>query len=114
MILLIMSFNMRRIIGEYTQNNNWQATSYHKMKVMGYWAILLVLIHTFFQIGYDCIWVLIAKKPVTIDQAYLFRRFCAIILTESPAFWVLALSIFLLAELLKVTNQVKAENEAFI
>jgi hypothetical protein len=114
LILLMMSFYMRKIIQSYTLNNSWQPANYSKMKTMGYLAILLVGIHTCFQIGYDCVWVQLSKNPVPISGLYIFRRFYAIILTESPAIWVLALSIFLFAELLKSAHQVKAENESFI
>ncbi|WP_158825702.1 hypothetical protein [Mucilaginibacter lacusdianchii] len=114
LILLNMSFYMRKMVRSYTVSNQWQEANYAKMKSVGYWAIILVLIQTFYRIGYDCVWVLVSKSPVKINMLYLFKRFCSIILTESPVLWVLALSIFLFAELLKMAHEVKAENEAFI
>ncbi|MBS7566272.1 hypothetical protein KHS38_17825 [Mucilaginibacter sp. Bleaf8] len=112
--LLSMSFHMRRMVKGYTTDNNWPETNYRSMKRMGYLALLLVFMHTLFQIGYDYISALLSKQADPLNGLFIFRRFYAILFTESPIVWVLALTIFLFAELLKTAHFIKAENESII
>jgi len=113
-LLLTMSFYMRRIILAFGGPDGWQESNYRKMKLMGYLAIALVLVNAAFQVGYEMMWKVLTHSNVATDGLYSFRRFYAVLFTESPAMWVLALSIFLFAELVKTAHRVKAENESFI
>ncbi|QKJ32193.1 hypothetical protein HQ865_21315 [Mucilaginibacter mali] len=111
-ILLVMGLYMRRVVLSYTAKQPWDEKNYLKMKRMGYLA--LVLVNAAFQAGYEQMWKVLTHSIVPVDGLYSFRRFYGILFTESPAMWVLALSIFLFAELIKAAHQVKAENESFI
>lgn len=113
-ILVIMGLYMRKIVLSYTQKQSWDERNYLKMKRMGYLALVLVLVNAAFQAGYEQMWKILTHSPVQTDGLYTFRRFYGVLFTESPAMWVLALSIFLFAELVKAAHQVKAENESFI
>lgn len=113
-ILLVMGLYMRKVVLSYTQKQPWDENNYVKMKRMGYLALILVVINAAFQAGYEQMWKVLTHSTVPVDGLYSFRRFYSILFTESPAMWVLALSIFLFAELVKAAHQVKAENESFI
>ena len=106
-ILLMMSLSLWKIVKTYTQNNKWQPQYYQKVRQLGYCAIALTIIYSFFQIGLQ---TLFFQRPANSLIVTDFMR----VLTDSPTSWVLSLSIFLFAELLQVANQVKAENESFI
>lgn len=113
-ILITMSLSLWKIVQAYTIENKWQPQYYQKVRQIGYWAIALTLLNSLFQFGYEKLWL--TMNPINIHHSVLFsiQRFYAIVLMESPAMWVLTLSIFLFAELLKVANEFKAENESII
>lgn len=113
-ILLLMSLNLWKIVKSYTSKSQWQPLYYQKVRQIGYWAIAITLLNTFFQLGYETLWANLTHAKVDHSTIFLIRRFYAILLMESPAIWVLTLSIFLFAELLRVANEVKAENESII
>lgn len=113
-ILVAMGLMMRKVVLSYSQKQPWDENNYRKMKRMGYLALVLVLVNAAFQAGYEQMWKVLTNSRVQTDALYTFRRFYGVLFTESPAMWVLALSIFLFAELVKAAHQVKAENESFI
>ena len=113
-ILLLMSINLWEIVNAYTGKNQWKPLYYLKVRQIGYWAIALTLFNAVFQLGYETLWSSLSGTHIDHSIVFLIRRFYAILLMESPAMWVLTLSIFLFAELLQIANQVKAENESFI
>lgn len=113
-ILLIMGLSLWKIVKAYTTKTDWKDNYYQKVKQMGYWAIVLTVLNAAFQVGYEAIWQHIAHPGAAMPALFSFRRFYAALLMESPAMWILTLSIFLFAELLNSAHQVKAENEAFI
>ncbi|RYE27324.1 MAG: hypothetical protein EOP42_19360 [Sphingobacteriaceae bacterium] len=114
LILLLMSLNLWKIVNSYVGKSSWQPLYYQKLKEIGYWAIALTLLNAAFQLGYETLWATMNHSPINHTTIYWIQRFYAILLMESPAMWVLALSIFLFAELLKIANQFKAENESII
>ena len=114
-ILLLMSLNLWKIVNSYTSKSQWQPMYYQKVRQIGYWAIALMLFNALFQSGYETQqWATMPHSSVNYPTVFWIQRFCAIILTELPAMWVLTLSIFLFAELLQVANQIKVENESII
>lgn len=112
-ILLLMSLNLWKIVNAYNGKSQWKPVYYQKVRQTGYWAIALTLFNAIFQLGYEKLWASFAH-PINHSIIFWIRRFYVILLMESPAMWVLALSIFLFAELLKIANQIKSENESFI
>lgn len=113
-ILLLMSLNLWKIVNAYTGKSQWQPLYYQKVRQTGYWAIALTLFNAIFQLGYETLWATMSHSSVYHSTIFWIRRFYAILLMESPAMWVLALSIFLFAELLQIANQFKTENESII
>lgn len=98
----------------YFSVHEWKAEYHLKVRQMGYWAIVLTLLNSLFQLGYEVMWNQVSHSTYSYTTVDWVRRYYAILLMESPAIWVLTLSIFLFAELLRAAHQVKAENESFI
>jgi hypothetical protein len=113
-ILLLVSLNLWKIVNAYTGKSQWKPLYYQKVRQIGYWAIALTFFNALFQLGYETQWLTMVHSPVNHNTIFWIQRFYAILLMESPAMWVLTLSIFLFAELLQIANQIKTENESFI
>lgn len=113
-ILLLMGLSLSKIVKTYGGEGRWQANYYQKVRQMGYWAIVLTLLNSVFQAGYEQIWRQLANPGAANSGLFIFRRFYGVLLMESPAMWVLTLSIFLFAELLRSAHEIKADNESII
>ncbi len=112
-ILLIISLRLRKIVKAYTEKDKWQPDFYQKLRQIGFLVIALTLLNPILQIAINFSDTL-SKNDLHISIQWALVQFGMSTLIQSPAMWVLSLSIFLFAELLQVANQIKAENESII
>lgn len=112
-ILIIISFKLWKIVNAYTNKYEWQANFYQKVRQIGYWALVLTVLNPVIQ-------SVIISSNYSVHNAqthtfnYVVIRVATYGVLQSPAMWVLSLSIFLFAELLQIANQIKVENESII
>ncbi|MCF3110747.1 hypothetical protein LL912_18330 [Niabella sp. CC-SYL272] len=113
-ILLVMGYLLFRIIRNIMSRIKWNMGYYKKIKWIGWLNVLVLLIDAAISTWQESI---LSKQDSVMNHLSdhnLYQNALLTALFNTPLAWFLILCIFLIADVLQYTSEVKMENDSII
>ncbi|WP_018627634.1 DUF2975 domain-containing protein [Niabella aurantiaca] len=113
-ILLIMGYLLFRIIRNVMNRVKWNMGYYKKIKWIGWLNVLVLLIDAAISNWQESVLSKQDSLANHLTDHNLYQNALLTALFNSPISWFLILCVFLIADLLQYTSEIKMENDSVI
>lgn len=113
-IILFMGFSVFRITKNVIAHAKWQPGFYYKIKQIGWLSVLVLLLHAITTVAHEQYIYKNESLTNLWGNPGFYQDVISSTLFSSPLAWFLVLCIFLLADVLKYTYELKTDSESII